>query len=89
MDWKGIISSEPTEEEEMSSLVVGFSAQMCKRAAGLKGETTTKSDGKRLKRSSRDEEAQKDSTIILVDSSIKPPMIIRPWKAPLMRPVHL
>ena len=34
VDWIGIIVSEPTEEEEMSSLAVGFVARMHKRAAG-------------------------------------------------------
>ena len=47
MDWAGIIASEPAEEEEMSSLAVGFAARMRKRAAGSKGESTPISDGKR------------------------------------------
>ena len=46
MDWTGIIVSEPVEEEEMSSLVVGFSVWMRKRAASSEGETTPKSYGK-------------------------------------------
>ena len=55
-----IIANEPSKEEEMSSLTIGFSAQMCKRAVGSEGETTPKSDGKRSKRSSPDEVAQMD-----------------------------
>ena len=31
MDWMGIISSEPTEDEEMSSLVAEFAVRMHKR----------------------------------------------------------
>ena len=57
MDWAGIIASEPPEKEEMSSLVVGFATQIRKQTAGSKGETTPKSDGKWLKRSSPNEEA--------------------------------
>ena len=52
----------------MFRLVDGFAAQMCKRAVGSEGESTPISDGKRPKQSSPDEEAQKDCTIILVDS---------------------
>ena len=59
VDWMGIISSEPVEEEEMSSLAAGFSVQMRKRVAGLEGETTPIYSGKRLRWSSPDEEAQK------------------------------
>ena len=68
VDWTGIIASEPVEEEEMSSLVAGFATHMRKRAAGLEGETIPSSDGKRMKRSSPDEEAQKNWAIISVDS---------------------
>ena len=64
MDWSSIISGEPAEEEEMSSLAIGFAAWLRKRAAscglrvvGLEDVTTPISDGKRLKRSSLDEEA--------------------------------
>ena len=60
MDWAGIIAREPAEEEEMSRLVVGFIARMHKRAAGSEGESTPISDGKRSKRSSPDEDAQKN-----------------------------
>ena len=60
VDWTGIIASDPAEEGEMSSLVVGFAAQMLKRVAGSEGETVPRSDGKRSKWSSLDEEAQKD-----------------------------
>ena len=41
----------------MSILAVEFSVQMHKQAAGSEGETTLKSDRKRLKRFSPDEEA--------------------------------
>ena len=44
----------------MSSLAVGFSLRMHKRATGSEGETTPRSSGKRSRRSSPDEEAQKD-----------------------------
>ena len=57
MDWTGIIANEPGKEEEMSSLVAGFIARKRKLAAGSEGETTPKSYGKRLKRSSPNEEA--------------------------------
>ena len=63
----GIISSEPTEEEEMSSLAISFVVRMRKRAAGLEGETTPISSGKRWRWSSPDEEDQKDQAIISVD----------------------
>ena len=68
MDWAGIISSEPSKEEEMSKLIAGFSTRMRKRATGSKGESTPIFDGKRLNWFSLDEEAQKDWVIILVDS---------------------
>ena len=60
MDWAGIIACEPAEEEEMSMLAVGFSTRMRKRVGDSKDESTPISYGKRLKRSSPDEEAQKD-----------------------------
>ena len=68
VDWMGIIANEPVEEEEMSKLVTGFSARMCKWVASSKGETTPISDGKRPKLSSLDEGAQKDWVIISMDS---------------------
>ena len=52
----------------MSSLAARFATRMRKCASGSKGETTPSSDGKRMKRSSPDEGAQKDWEIILVDS---------------------
>ena len=64
----GVVSSEPVEEEEMSNLVVGFIAQIRKRATGSEGEATSSSGGKRPRRSSPDEEARKDWALILVDS---------------------
>ena len=60
MNWMGIIPSEPVKEEEMSSLATGFAAWMHKQAMSSEGETTPRSDGKRSKRYSPDEEAQKD-----------------------------
>ena len=68
VDWASIISSEPAEEKEMSRLAIGLAAQMRKWAVGSKGETTPFSNGKRRKLSSPDEEAQKDWSIIIVDS---------------------
>ena len=68
VDWASIISNEHAKEEEMSRLVAGFVAQMHKRVAGSEGESTPISDGKHQKRSSLDEEAQKDWAIISVDS---------------------
>ena len=47
MNWMSIIVGEPVEEEEMSRLAIGFSAQMHKRAAGSEGEATPISYGKR------------------------------------------
>ena len=55
------IASEPAEEREddMSSLTVGFFAQMCKWVASIKGENTLNSEvpsGKRPKRSGLNDE---------------------------------
>ena len=52
----------------MSKLVLGFATRMRKRVAGSEGGSTPIFDGKRPKRSSPDEEAQKDWVIIPVDS---------------------
>ena len=55
----------------MSSLAVGFAAQMCKQAASAQRDTTLDSEvsgGKCPKRSRPDEEAHKSPTIITVDS---------------------
>ena len=62
MDWLDLTTSDPTEEieENMSSLAAGFAAQMHKREARSKGETTPGSEvsgGKGPKRSGLDEEA--------------------------------
>ena len=57
MDWTSIITNELAEEEEMSSLAVGFAIWMHKWATGSDGETTPRSGGKRSRRSSPDEEA--------------------------------
>ena len=50
-----------------------FSVRMRERAADSKGETTPKFGGKRLRRSSLDEEAKKDWAIISVDSPYRAP----------------
>ena len=55
-------ASDPAEErkDDMSSLAVGFSSQMCKWAMSAQGETTLGSEvsrGKRPKRANLDEEA--------------------------------
>ena len=57
VDWTKVISNDPAEDEEMSRLAVGFTAQMHKRVAGSVGETIPLSDGKRPKRFSPNEEA--------------------------------
>ena len=68
VDWTGVVANEPAGEEEMSSLVIEFSAQMRKRATGLESEATSSSGGKRSRRSSPDEKAQKNWAIISMDS---------------------
>ena len=68
VDWTRILASEPAEEEEMFMLAAGFIARMQKWVANLEDESTPISDGKRPKWSSLDEEAQKDWTIIPMDS---------------------
>ena len=58
-------------ENDMSSLTVGFSVRIRRRAASAQGETTPGfevSGGKCPKRSGLDEEAWKSPTIIVVDS---------------------
>ena len=66
-------ASDPVEEreEDMSSLVVGFVIRMRKRATSAQGETTPGfevSGEKRPKWSGLDEEVQKSSTVVTVDS---------------------
>ena len=68
MDWMDILASESTEKEEMSMLAARFATRMQKRVADSKDESTLISNGKRPRRSSPDEEAQKDWVIIPVDS---------------------
>ena len=67
MDWSSVVASE-FGEEEMSMLAVGFVARMRKRTADSEDELMPTYDGKSPRRSSSDEEAQKDWAIILVDS---------------------
>ena len=67
MEWAGVISSEPIEEEEMTRHVIGFITLMHKQATGSEVESTPISYRKRSKRSSPDKEAQKDWAIILMD----------------------
>ena len=67
------ISSEPAEErdDDISSLVTGFTAPMRKRVASAQGETTPDfevSSGKRQKWPGLDEEDQKSPLVITVDS---------------------
>ena len=52
----------------MSMLAVGFTIQMQKRTAESKDESAPTSDGKRPRRSSLNEEAQKNWVIIPMDS---------------------
>ena len=68
MDWAGILANESVEEEEMSMLAAGFAALMRKWDADLEDEPTLIPDGKRPKRSSPDEEVEKDWAIIPMDS---------------------
>ena len=46
MDWTGILVNEPSTEEEMSMLAIGFVAPMRKRVADSEDESTPISDGK-------------------------------------------
>ena len=68
VDRVGIIANELVEEEEISRLAAGFATWVHKQVACLEGEFAPISDGKRPKRSSPNEEDQKDSIIIPVDS---------------------
>ena len=68
MDWTSILASESVEEEEISTLAVGFATWMRKRVADSEDKSTPISNGKRPRRSSLDGEAQKDWATILVDS---------------------
>ena len=68
VDWTGILASEPTEEEEMSMLAARFVALMQKWVADSEDESTTISDGKRLRRSFPNEKPQKDWAIIPMDT---------------------
>ena len=68
IDWKSVVNSEAPEEEEMSSLAVGFATQMRKRATVLEGETTSSSCGKRARQSPPNEGAQKNWAIVSVES---------------------
>ena len=60
MDWWSVLTSKSAEEEEKSMLVVGFVAQMCKQTADLDDEPTPTSDRKHPRRSSLNEDAQKN-----------------------------
>ena len=51
----------------MPSLTIRFATRMHKRVAGSEGKATPSSDGKRMKRSSPGEGAQKDWAIVSVD----------------------
>ena len=78
-DWRALWTrwdppaSDPIEErkEEMSSLVAGFAAWMCKRAASAQGETTLGfevSGEKCLRQFGPGENALKSPSVITVDS---------------------
>ena len=43
LDWAEVVDDEPSEEEEMFSLAVGFAAQMRKRPTTPEGEVTSSS----------------------------------------------
>ena len=60
MDWSSVLASESTEEEEMSTLAVGFAAHMRKRDVDLEDEPSPIPDGKRPKWSLLDKEVEKD-----------------------------
>ena len=68
MDWSGVLASESAEKKEMYMLTTGFVVQMQKRITDSEDKSAPTYDGKRLRRYSPDEEAQKDWAIILVDS---------------------
>ena len=68
MDWSSVLANESTEEEKMSMLAIGFAVRMRKRTVDSEDEPAPTSDGKRLRRSSPNEEAQKDRAIIPMDS---------------------
>ena len=73
MDWVDPNASDLVEEWEdnLSNLAAGFVAWIRKQAASAQGETTLGSEvsrGKRRKWSSPDEETQRSSTVIVVDS---------------------
>ena len=57
----------------MYGLAIRFVVRMRKRVVGSEGETTPKSGGKRLRRSSPNEGAQKDWAMISVDSPDRTP----------------
>ena len=66
-------ASDPVEEmeEDMSTLAVGFAAQMRKRVTSAQRETTPGSElsgGKRPKWFSPNEEAHKSPTVVTMDS---------------------
>ena len=67
VDWTGVVANEPAEEEEMSSLAVGFASQMHKQRASSEGEATSISGGKRSRRPSQNEEAKKDWPTVSVE----------------------
>ena len=60
VDWVGVLANESVEEEEISMLVVGFSAWIRKWVSDLEDEPTPVLDGKRPKRSSPDEWVERD-----------------------------
>ena len=68
MDLAGILASDSTKKENMSTFFPGFAARMGKRIADTEDEFVPTYVGKRLRRSSPNEEAYKDWAIIPMDS---------------------
>ena len=68
MDLVGVLASESSEKEKMSTLFAGFAARMGKRIIDTEDESTPTYVGKRPRRSSPNEKSYKDLAIIPVDS---------------------
>ena len=78
VDWVDLISNAKVKEgeEDVSSLTAGFAEQMRKEAASAQRETASGSKGpdyKRSKWSGPNEEVQKSSSVIIVDSLERAP----------------
>ena len=55
VEWMGVVDGEPTDEEEIFSLVAEFAAWMRKQPVTLKGKATSSSREKKPWRSPSDE----------------------------------